>query len=155
MDWSEEFQNWGTPWPLQHFCRGWWWRQQSGITRDSWVHQKPWKAFYICGKSRQERWGVWFLVMSCSLSPVCDCLYALEDPQYVALTPFLHVVLIRVGTFSSFPFNWPVLPSHRCWCGTALLQACSSRGSLSCCQGIKWNPALTDSFALSNSTKKQ
>lgn len=114
-------------------------------------HEKP-STSVVKADKKGEVFDSWLCP---ALSPMCDCLYALEDPQYVALTPFLHVVLIRVGTFSSFPFNWPVLPSHCCWCGTALLQACSSRGSLSCCQGIKWNPALTDSFALSNSTKKQ
>lgn len=103
------------------------------------------------GGKKGEGFNFWWCP---ALSPTCGWLCVLGAPQYVALTPFLPVVLVPAGTSSSFPLNWPMLPSHRCSCGTALLQVCSSPGSLSCCQGIQRNSALMDSFALSNNTKK-
>lgn len=56
-------------------------------------HEKP-STSVVKGDKKGEEFNSWLCP---ALSATCGWLYVFEDPQYVALTPFLHVVLICVA----------------------------------------------------------
>lgn len=113
-------------------------------------HEKP-STSVLKGVKKGEEFSFW---LCAALSPTCGWLEALEDPQYLSLTPFPHLVLVCVAHPAPSPVTGP------CPCTSLLLWGSSAPGmfftmSLSCCHGIKWDSALADSFALSNNTAKQ
>lgn len=113
-------------------------------------HEKP-STSVVKGEKKGEEFNFWFCPALC---PLCGWLCVLQDPQCVALTLFHHLVLICVAHSAPSPLaGLCSLTSLLVWDSSAPI--ISSPESLSCCQGVKWDSALTDSFALSNNTKKQ